>query len=61
MKRYMVAGIEGGENDTYEEEYEYGDWVKFEDAQNEIYKLQMEIDALKIAVEKVFDAIYPVR
>lgn len=59
MKRYDIEPIEASDLllDIRANEYKYGDWVKYEDANNEIYELQMKLDKLEKIISSAYDIL----
>lgn len=58
MKRYSVEN--GGVDDEgvpiiVEEEDRFGDWVKYEEANNEIWELRQKIEELELALNRIYD------
>ena len=65
MDRYDIyinteQGIEEDSSVIAIEKYQYGDWVKYEDASSEIFKLEQKIENLELALQKVYDIVYKV-
>ena len=57
MERY---DIDASGNDVIVSKDKYGDWVKYDDANNEIYNLKIEIGKLTGALQDIYDVAYRV-
>ena len=61
MDRYDIEPIEASDGPSIQAlKYQYGDWVRYEDANTEIYNLKLKIGELTGALQDIYDAAYRV-
>jgi hypothetical protein len=59
MKRYEIDVKEASDGPDIDIiEYRFGDWVKFEDANDEIYLLKTKLAKLEQVINDAYDILY---